>query len=412
MAQTLPPPDFYTGAPVDPDDLWFREAFIEQLWDALETEHALLIAPRRTGKTSVMDHLVAFPQKGFTPVSVFVQDLDHPADFILTLLDAFHDRYPDRFRETFAAGSRMVGAVLGRIQEVGAGGFKVALRKEDPDLRENWKKHGEEFFRLVRKKGERVLLVVDEFPDFILNMSRSHPELVQPFLAWFRGHRQNPRPKEDAIRWLLGGSVNLSGTLEFLGCLDKINDLREERLPALSREQVADFVEKMLGGRSVEMEDGLPDLLAERIGRPVPLFLQMITQDLYRLWKREKRPLAAGDFEKAFNDLIVSSAARDKLQHFYSRIGLYYVEPRRSAAYEILGKLALSPAGLTRDRLSQEFDRVAAEGGGAMLSFEVRQQFNHLLHDLENDFYVEEIEESRYDFASGLLKAWWSKYYA
>lgn len=42
---------------------------------------------------------------------------------------------------------------------------------------------------------------------------------------------------------------------------------------------------------------------------------------------------------------------------------------------------------------------------------------NQLMRDLENDFYVSELsgsraDESQYDFASGLLKSWWRKYYA
>lgn len=49
-------PEFYTGAPVDPLDLRFREEFLAELWEALRTRHLVLTAARRTGKTSVMDH--------------------------------------------------------------------------------------------------------------------------------------------------------------------------------------------------------------------------------------------------------------------------------------------------------------------------------------------------------------------
>jgi hypothetical protein len=71
-------PDFYTGSPLDPEDLLFRDDFIDLLWGTLRTEHVLLTAPRRTGKTSVMDHLAAKPRSGYSAISVFVQDLDHP----------------------------------------------------------------------------------------------------------------------------------------------------------------------------------------------------------------------------------------------------------------------------------------------------------------------------------------------
>ena len=68
-------PEFYTGAPVDPIDLRLREAFLADLWQALRIGHVVLTAPRRTGKTSVMDYLRDRPEKGFSVVSINVQDL-------------------------------------------------------------------------------------------------------------------------------------------------------------------------------------------------------------------------------------------------------------------------------------------------------------------------------------------------
>ena len=38
--------------------------------------------------------------------------------------------------------------------------------------------------------------------------------------------------------------------------------------------------------------------------------------------------------------------------------------------------------------------------------------FNRITLDLENDFYIVEVKPRIYDFASGVLKLWWRKYYA
>ena len=177
------PSDFYLGSPIDPPDLWFRDQFIDELWAVLDRQHALLTAPRRTGKTSVMDYLAAYPQKDFSPIQVFVQDHDHPAEFILTLLDSFHDRYPDLFKKCLSAGSRLIRDVLKKIEEIGVAEFKVALRKEDPDWHSNWKKHGDAFFTQTRETGHRILFIVDEFPDMILNMQKHHPDVVRPLFG-------------------------------------------------------------------------------------------------------------------------------------------------------------------------------------------------------------------------------------
>ena len=105
-------PEFYTGAPVDPVDLRFRGAFLAELWQTLRTGHVVLTAPRRTGKTSVMDYLRDHPENGFSVVSINVQDLTHPADFFQVLLDGFHDAHPDFVRGQLAAGWELVSGVL------------------------------------------------------------------------------------------------------------------------------------------------------------------------------------------------------------------------------------------------------------------------------------------------------------
>ena len=60
--------EFYTGEPVEPSDLWFRDQFIDQIWEKLGRQHVLISAPRRTGKTSVMNHLANTPREGYLVV--------------------------------------------------------------------------------------------------------------------------------------------------------------------------------------------------------------------------------------------------------------------------------------------------------------------------------------------------------
>ena len=52
------------------------------------------------------------------------------------------------------------------------------------------------------------------------------------------------------------------------------------------------------------------------------------------------------------------------------------------------------------------------ESGVELPAHERRQLFNQILLDLENDFYIVEVDQGIYDFASGVLKPWWRKYYA
>ena len=405
-------PEFYTGAPVDSVDLRFREAFLADLWGALRTGHSVLTAPRRTGKTSVMDYLREHPDNGFSVVSINVQDLTHPADFFQVLLDGFHDAYPDFVRDRLAAGWGLVSGVLEKVDTISAGGFKIALRRSDSDWRTNWHRHGDTFLAQARNTGVPILFIIDEFPDMLLNLSREDGALLREFLAWFRTQRQNPAPSRDSIRWLVGGSVNLAGTLDALGMVDLINDLEDVSLPPLTARDVETFVTEMLSGRNVPFDDDVPQRLISRLGRPIPLFMQMATQNLYRLWKREPRRIVPSDVDAVFDAMILGSAARTGLQHFHSRIGQYYANPKHSVAHALLGQVSMSGSGLRRATLLQETERALADLGIALAVHERRQLFNQLMLDLENDFYIVEVDEGHYDFASGVLKSWWRKYHA
>ena len=375
-------PEFYTGAPVDPVDLRFRGAFLAELWQTLSTQHAVLTAPRRTGKTSVMDHLRDRPEHGFSVISINVQDLTHPADFFQALLDALHDAHPEFLRDQLAKGWELVSGALRKIDEVDVGGFKLALRRSDPDWDKNWRQHGDRLLTQARNTGRPILFIVDEFPDMLLNLARENEPLLREFLAWFRAQRLKPAPVRDPIRWLVGGSVNLGGTPESFGQVDLINDLADIPLPPLTDEDVKAFLNDMLGGRGVPFGKVVAPRLVARLGRPIPLFMQMATQDLYRLWKREQRKIVATDVDAVFDAMIVSSGARTRLQHFHSRIRQYYGNRNGSIAHALLGQISVSEAGLGRTILLQETERLLADLGFELPTHERRQVFNRIMLDL------------------------------
>ena len=214
-----------------------------------------------------------------------------------------------------------------------------------PHWRANWRRHGDTFLAQARNTGAPILFIVDEFPDMLLNLSREDGGLLRQFLAWFRTQRQDPAPARDSIRWLIGGSVNLAGTLDARGLVDLINDLEDVSLPPLTDGDIETFVKEMLSGRHVPFDDDVPHRLIARLGRPIPLFMQMATHDLYRLWKREQRRIVATDVDTVFDAMIVGSAARTRLQHYHSRIRQYYADPNRSIAHTLLGQVSASTFG-------------------------------------------------------------------
>jgi hypothetical protein len=103
--------------------------------------------------------------------------------------------------------------------------------------------------------------------------------------------------------------------------------------------------------------------------------------------------------------------ARDKLLHYHSRIDIHYPPEEREAAHYLLKKLSLSDDGISRNTLFILYRQAEEKKSGGRIGPVLSQSFQRLLLYLQSDFYIEEIRDGYYDFASRLLKTWWKKYY-
>ncbi len=402
---------FYIGQVVEPEDLFFRAEFIAELWEKLERQHVILTAPRRTGKTSVMTALLKNPQSEWLVLYLNVQDTSNPADFYLRLLDEFNTRNPTAFKQLFTQGKSFIKEAINTIESVEFSSLKVAVRERDTHLENQWRNRLDELLGRIRKTDLHVLVILDELPDMLLAMKRNDPTRVKDFLGWFRDQRQAPTPADDPIRWMIGGSINLMATLDSMGLLDRMNDPEVVSLPVFSDKEVMEFVTVMLEDHGCEFSTDVPEEVAKQLGQPIPYFMQMITQELSRIWAKTKQPLTGTDVSAVFTNVVASPEARDKFQHYYSRIAHYYGETAH-IAHALLDRVSLSKSGISRRMLQQKYDELQHIANEQLPLYDTKKNFNELMLHLENDFYIVETGDDYYDISSGLLKTWWRKYYA
>lgn len=398
--------DFIVGGPATGEDFLFRETELENLWDSLRKDNILFLAPRRMGKTSVMDRLREKPQHDYLVVYLNVEELKSPGEFCLNLLNALHECQPNFLRDSLAKSWDLLKSVLGKIEKMEAFEFKIALKSEFKDL---WKDRADQLIERINRSEQKILFLLDELPDMLIRMQKMPNDELDIFLNWFRKIRLN---RNSRIRWLVAGSVNIEGTLDRIGQLKLINDLDKVILPPFSHKEVETFVTTMLGSRSVEFEPEVIPVIMELLGEPIPLFLQMLTQEIYRYWKgTEKQKITPEEVKQIFEKSLLGERARDKLQHFRSRIDLHYPEEEQEATCRILDRLSLSKEGFSRSTLFVHYRQTEEKKSVPRKEQTLKLDFNRLLLLLESDFYIRETSEQRFDFANKLLKQWWKKYY-
>ncbi len=402
--------DFVVGGVARNDDYYFHKEFISEVWDSLKKDNVLLLSPRRTGKTSVMYCMLDNPKNGYNVIHLNVEDLDSPAEFYLSLIDAINEHQPEYLKKLLSSWE-LLTRVGQQVEEIGFMDFKLKLRKAN-DWQQEWKEIAQQLIEKVIATNEPVLFIIDELPDMLSAMKENSPDQFKGFLHQFRKIRISPKENNN-IRWLVGGSVNIRGTLDEQGLIKQINDLKTEILPTIQQEEVASFVSMMLDARKVSYDNSLIPRIYQLLGEPIPYFLQLFTQELYRYWKRKKPDmLNASHAESVFQHALLGEAAHDKLQHYHSRIQLYYPQKDQEIAYLLLNALSLADNGISEKGLFSKYQKQQLEQSNQEPVRTMQHSFKRLLLRLESDFYISKQDDGFYGFNSFLLKTWWRKNWA
>ena len=400
--------DFIVGGVARNSDFYFRKSFIDDVLDSLKKDNVLLLAPRRTGKTSVMYYLLDHC-KEFRVIHLNVEDLETPVEFYLSLIDAINDHQPEYLKKISSSWGLLKG-FGNRLEEISFLDFKVKL-KQASDWDKNWKDLAQQLIDKVIQADEPVLFIIDELPDMLSSMAGNSSDTLKDFLHQFKKLRT--APKSNNIRWLVGGSVNITGTLDEFGLINLINDLKPEPLPVISKQELNDFISKMLDERDVKYTNTLIPRVYELLGEPIPYFLQLFTQELFRYWRREKpKKLNASHVDHVFQHSLLGEAAHDKLQHYHSRIKLYYPPNEQEQAYTFLDMLSLAENGISEKALFTHYQKISSTLAEQQNNRAQQEAFKRLLLKLESDFYVSKQDDDKYQFNSYLLKTWWRKNWA
>lgn len=391
------------GAPVRGDDFYGREVLIDLVWQKLRNGNILLAAPRRFGKTSVMYRLIDEPRFDYKIVHADLEHMIEPAELISQLavqlakdtrlsriahgLSYFPRTLWTRFKETFS--------------EIDLLKVKVKLREK---LRPHWQESGEELFKRIAEFDSTIVFVLDEFPMMIDRMARSarHREEAKTLLRWLRALRQSPNTKN--VRFLIAGSIGISHVLNELGEISAINDFEQVRLEPFPPKVAMGLLTELERSQKIQLSDPCKRKMLQMIGTHVPYFIQVIFSEVAKTYAQDADPITPKKVEQIYRDKVLGVDCKTYFDHYYGRLRDYYQPQEEKAIKRILRELAVVGC-LTRDACYQFY----RDNLGSRSDIE---EFNRVMTDLENDFYIRFDAESRlYEFASKLLRDWWLRHY-
>jgi hypothetical protein len=392
------------GPPVRGEDFYGREAFVKLVSDKLKVGHVLLAAPRRFGKTSVMYRLMDAPQWDHHIVHADLEHLTEPAELITRLIEqiAKDSNLAKKILRGLSYLPKQIGSLFREnIEEIELFEWKVKIREQ---LRPRWQESGEELFKRVAAAQNTVIFFLDEFPMMIDRMARSaaHREEAKTMLRWLRALRQ--RPDITNVRFLIAGSIGIDHVLNALGEITAINDFEQLRLDPFPPKVAAAFLDALAGSHNISLSQPGKRKMLDLVGTPVPYFLQILFSEATKAHVQDGEPITPEKIERLYHDKVLGVDCKTYFDHYYGRLRDYYQPHEEKATKRILRELAVV-GSMTRDAGYQFYK--AEVGRQADL-----EEFNRLMTNLENDFYISfDAGARQYVFACKLLRDWWLRHY-
>lgn len=389
-----------TGLPVVGDDLYGRDYEIRRLWEKLEQgEHILMLAPRRVGKTSLMQELRRVPRENWNAIYVDVQRGDSPADCIAAIFAEFAARPEYRSRFEAIPFSNAVKDVLGRLSaSVDTGILRVELKQA---IGREWEHAADQLTARLMSlpdTGNNLLIIIDELPLLLSRMLRAEERKrdAELLLSRLRSWRQAPELRT-RVRTLVGGSIGLEGVLRRSGLSGSINDLSPFRLDSWDRPTAVEFLKSLGGDYGFHLNKGAITLILDLLRDPVPYHVQLFFAALRDACKGNSSHVSQEVIERCFAERLAGASGTAHLDHYAERLEIAFDGNGYEVARGILSRACHRAAGVNLVELEELRQRS-------------EQTFRSVVRDLEADGYIEH-EDGRLKFRSNLLQEWWRKYH-
>jgi hypothetical protein len=386
------------GPPVSGGNFYDREPEQGQIWRRLDTDHLLLLAPRRVGKTSLMRKLgETAEQHGFQATYTSAAGVESELAFVEKVYGAVArlDRGKRALRRITKGP---LGRFVKRIRKVAVLGTSVEF---DAEAEMHWARLGQGLTEALNELEGGWLLMVDELPVFVLSLLRKDAKgaRARRFLTWFRQVRQTS-DVDSRVRWLLAGSIGLDTVAARLNLGDTINDLHLVSLGAFPRAVADSFLAALGANYNLGLSAELRNEVVDRLGWPIPFYLQLVFSELRDVCDPGVEVTRA-HLDQVF-DGLASPAKKAYFDYWRQRLNEELGRPDSGRAIALLNAVALAGGGTSRVTLYQVLGEHITDPD------EREERLRYLLDVLMGDGYLVESPDG-FHFRSALLKDFWRR---
>jgi type II secretory pathway predicted ATPase ExeA len=369
-------------------DYYFPRPDIEaDIWAEVEKgNHVLLAAPRRVGKTSVMQAMLEKCPENTRCVFQNIQGIKSEAEYyeqlykLLLLCLSRFDKGKDWLKR-FTDGLNITEITWDSIKF----GDKKAI---------NFEKAIGELLAKIAQNKVRVVLLLDELPEVLNNLHKQGRSTeAGNILNHLRSLRQNPDIRGH-LSLVLAGSVGIQHVVKLIeGRIADLNDFANVPFEPLSRAEAGDYISWATQGATVQYTPAVREHLLDHVQHCIPYFINLLLDDINRNARKNKNAEISGHHvDEAFRKVVKNS---DHFKEWKNRLGEYFPKAQSDFMHQILVCIA------HEGRISvQKCYDLAAKHQLESTSY------MELMRGLEHDGYLLEVD-GHFAFVSPFLREFW-----
>ncbi len=372
------------------NDFYQREDVLKRLYRRLENAgHLYMAAPRRMGKTAIMRYLEDNKTDSYYALYVITESVQDSEQFFKAVLDGL---LKSEALNQFKILSKKAGDFIKqRFKTVSAYGVSVELN----DASSSYYQELQNLLRDLRDEETnfKLIIMIDEFPQAVANILREHGETEA--IQFLQKNRELRQQANDAILFLLTGSIGLPALVGKLDMTQTINDLNVFEIPPLNYEDAKDLLGKLLINKNVPYQDSNLNAVLIKLEWFSPYHIQLLAQEFIDQYDINQTAINENSIELAFQN-ITNRNHNINFEHYFSRLKRSFEESELHFA-QVLLKILCQQSKLSSD----EIDILA--NSYPLINF------GFVLRALESDGYIFKNEDG-WRFTSPILKRWWHQY--
>jgi len=379
-------PSFIIGNVATGSNFYLRNDIVEDVWSQLKKGNSVLLAaPRRVGKTSVMQYIAKQPTENYKLIFQDIEGINSANEFferIYTLLLTCLNKM-EKAKEL---GGDFV-ALLKSINKIGAGGIERQLKT--PDF---LKATNTLLAKINENKDiENIILLLDEFPIVLFNIDKKDAiSILENLRRW----RQQPEMNKK-VKFVFAGSVGIHYVVDKIKKRSSdLNDLAKINFEPLSENEAHKYIDWATQGATVTYNAELKKYLLSKIQYFVPYFINLLLHEINIQAKKANNPnITTQNIDTAFDTVVKNS---DYFKDWKRRLQDYMPKENFAFVNEILIHIAHNE----HITLQEIYDKA--------VKHEKTADYMEFIDDLENDGYITETK-NKYCFISPFLSAFWKR---